>query len=256
MFKNRWKLMSLGSLALLAACVDVDDGSVEQETMPQNLLATVALDDGGSFELHEPMPGELVAIYLGKEDSTYREMFGDLERGDLTHAAMYEAISGDKAPAALLDAESRSITARARLEAQRPAADLEADVVAPQDTLVGSTENGIGSARAALTATAFSASCCPSGWGYLYCWTSRTGSGSVTRNSLSMYTYLNTYAGGQVTHELEYRNVWGNWVTYVSQTVAVGSVSYIARSGIWSDRRTSISLASGDSYHVSIYGTN
>ncbi len=113
----------------------------------------------------------------------------------------------------------------------------------------------IGQSRSGLSATDFAATYCPSGWGYMYCWTSRTGNASVTRTTLSMYTYLNTYAGGSVQHILEYQNVFGNWVTYVNNTVPAGFISYISRSGIWTTRRTRVTQASGDSYHVSIYGT-
>jgi hypothetical protein len=257
MFQNSLKLITLGGLALLVACSDVGDESIDEESMPQRLLASVELDGGGSLEFHEPMPGEMVAMYVGKDDDTYRAMFDDLERGALTHAAMYEALSGQKAPSALVEAEGRSIAARARIEAERPAgADLAIDFDAPQDSAVGRTENGIGTTRASLSAADFSSTYCPSGWGFLYCWTSRTGSGSVSRNSLSMYTYLNTYAGVSVIHQLEYVNVWGNWTTYVSQVVPVGSVSYISRAGLWTTRKASISQATGDSYHISIYGTN
>lgn len=253
MLKQGLWITSLAGLALLtAACdmVDGEDADVE-ESMPQNLLASIALADGGSFEFHEPIPGELVAIYVGRE-AEYREVFDDLEHGALTHAQVYEELTGQSAPAALAEAEARSIAARAN----RPEdAVVTSSFDAPPPVAAPSTVNGIGTSRAAMTADDFIDDYCPSGWGFLYCWTSRTGSGSVTRTSLSMYTHLNAY-DGQVVHKMEYENIWGNMVTYVSNVVPEGYLSYISRSGLWTTRKTSISQADNDGYHVSIYGTN
>ena len=251
MFKKCLWLTSLVGLALLAAaCEMVDEDADVEESMPQHLLTSVELADGGRLELHEPIPGELVAIYVGRE-AEYGVVFEDLERGALTHVQVYEALSGQKAPAALVEAEARSIAARANLpEDAVVTSSFDAPSVAAR-----STTNGIGSSRAALSASDFIADYCPSGWGFLYCWTSRTGSGSVTRTSLSMYTHLNAY-DGQVVHKMEYENIWGNMVTYVSNVVPEGYLSYISRSGLWTTRKTSISQADGNGYHVSIYGTN
>jgi len=255
MFKKGLTLAWIGGFALLAACADTGEDAVESEPMEQHLLASVALSDGGSIEFHEPMPGELVAIYVGK-DPTLGQKFDDLERGDLTHAQLFESLAGRKAPAALVEAEGREIAALARIQAHRPAGAGEADLFDAPPAVAGpATVNGIGSTRASMTAADFIAGYCPSGWGYLFCWTSRTGSGSVTKTSISMYTYLNAY-NGSVLHELLYQNVFGNWVTYVSNVVPQGFLSYASRSGIWTTRKTSISQATGDGYHVSIYGTN
>jgi hypothetical protein len=253
MFKDRFWVPSLAGLSLLAAAcgtVDVEDADVEW-SMPQNLLTSIALADGGSVDFHEPVPGELTVIYVGRE-AEYRHVFDDLERGVVTHAQVYEALSGQKAPAALVEAEARSFAARANPPED---ADATSSFDAPPSVAAPSTVDGIGTIRAAMTAGDFIDDCCSSGWGFLYCWTSRTGSGSVTRTSLSMYTHLNAY-DGSVTHKMEYENVWGNMVTYVSNVVPEGYISYISRSGLWTTRKTSISQADSNGYHVSIYGTN
>ncbi len=253
MSKKLLWLTSLAGLSLLAAACDMVDGedAEVEESMPQNLLTSVALADGGSFELHEPIPGELVAIYVGRE-AGYGELFKDLERGAITHVQAYETLSGERAPAAVVQAEARSIAARANVPED---AVVSSSFEAPPSVTSPSTTNGVGSSRAALSAADFIDDYCPSGWGYMFCWTSRTGPGSVIRTSLSMYTHLNAY-DGQVVHKMEYENVWGNMVTYVSRVVPEGYLSYISRSGLWTTRRTSISQADDDGYHVSIYGTN
>lgn len=250
---NRLRFAWLSGFALLLACGGAEEGTLETAEMPLQLLTSIALPDGASVEFHEPLPGEMVAIYVGKDES-FRDMFEGLDRGTMTHVGLYEAISGAEAPAALAEAEARLVAARQEV-AEFPRTQDEPDrAVVPSAAVNDSLSVEMGSTRSNLTATDFSGTYCPNGWGYLYCWTNRTGSASVTRTTISMYTYLNPYRGS-VNHKLQYKNIWGNWVTYVSQTVPEDNISYISRSGIWSTRRTKVTQASGDGYHVSIYGT-
>jgi hypothetical protein len=198
------------------------------------------------------MPGELVLIYTGKED-TYREMFDELERGTMTHAALYEAMSGEAAPTALVEAEGRARAARAVAKAD-PSTGSERRSV--HDPLVdtGTSKTGTGTPFSSLTEDEFMRLYCPSGWSYLYCWTSRTDDYWLWRTGYSMYTNLNTYRGSLI-HELAY---WSNggWIIYVSRVVPQDYISYIGAWGVIIPRLTNVAQAGGDAYHLSIYGTD
>ena len=245
MHRTLMTLTALGSFASLVACGGQADRP-ETDSLPIHLLASAQLGDGGSLEIHEPTPGEMVAIYVGKEAS-YGELFGGLDRGTVSYAELFRTITGREAPPEVSQAEARLVEAKSRMR-------VEDRIAADQENASAAPLANIGQSRSSLSASAFTASYCPSGWGYLYCLTSQTGNTTVTRTTISMYTYLNT-TSGSVQHIMEYQNIFGNWVSYVNNTVPAGFLSYISRSGVWTTRRTRVTQAAGDDYHLSIYGT-
>lgn len=220
--------------------------------MPLELLTSLDLGQGASLEFHEPLPGEIVSVYVGK-DEAFGEKFEALRRGDMTHSELFETLAGRKAPAALANAERRLLVARAEVEHNPPVpTNVDRAVAPPMASAMKGIGSGFGATRSGISASSFITNYCPLQT-YLFCWTSRTGTGSVTRFSLSMESYVNAYRG-QVKLTLDYRALWAIWTTYVSITVPEGSIAHVSRTGIHATRRATVSQASGDGYHMSVFG--
>lgn len=236
--RNCQKLTYAAVLATLVACSDSADDSLDGGP-PSQLLASSELAGAGRIEIYEPIPGELALIYTGPAEID-REMFAELERGTVTPAALYEAISGEAAPPAVAEAEGRALAARARAEADPPA---DSEIPSVPDRLTYSMPEGD-----------FIRDYCPTNWDYLYCWASRTGYGAAPHLGTSMYTYLNLFRNSAV-HQLSY---WedSRWITFVSRVTPQDWLSYIYMFGDRRWRQTEILQADGSGYHASIFGQN
>lgn len=230
--------LSLG-LAGCGAAAEADSDAAAPATAR---LASLRLQGGARVEFLEPEAGRVIVV----ADAALPQ----LDR-KIAPAALYEQLSGQAAPAALRDAEARSI-ARQRARTLGP--------VAPDQTLEPASDlrrdlpGGVASTAQGLSAADFSASYCPSGsFGFYFCMTNRTGDGSHDISSVDwLRAYANAYRG-QVQLKLSYRNMWGNWINIYNQTVPEDTVKTVYTSD--NDRYlTEVTQASGDGYHWSVYG--
>jgi hypothetical protein len=226
----------LGGLLLGAAIVavtgcvgDVDAPSTSTDGAP---IASVVLDSGDVVDFLEPAPGVIVI----SSDAPV-----DLPDGPMAPVALYESLSGEAAPAALVEAQRRADEARAGLtftgaglEGVRPPARAEV---------------------AALSAADFAAAwCSPGGATFAYCWTNSTGNYEIDVGRVDwVHAHANMFSGS-ATLSMYRRDFWGNWDLIFSDTVT-GWATVITQSTTDRDRYLiKMSNASGDTYHLSVHG--
>ena len=265
--KSATQTMLLGAIATVVIGCGTeagDDAPAENDT--HGLVVQAKLDGGGRLSIREITPGRLVSFYIGKHDALRAE-FEALEHGQLSHSDLFRIATGQPAPKTLLDAEHRM--KRVLEEAEKRRTDEgetqadgpdELDVSAPSAVLesADSLEGEADSTSKFISRDRFRECFCPRDWEYLYCWPSVTGSAGVTRTGHQMVSYLALLSGNGLSYSYQYRDVFGDWHVIASETVFEGELMRMheSRSLLSVTRRIRVRNASGDRYHLSIYGLN
>jgi hypothetical protein len=247
--------LALG-VAALSGCgappsEDAADGQGEPAAAPQtipNLIASVRLTNGTRVDFHEPEPGQVFAVATG-------DVPGGVDGPSAV--AFYEALANRSAPTELLEAQRRVDEARlhdAPHAAVVPSDAREARLDAPPPEL--SARNGIGTSVQGLTAAGFQSSYCPSGsFGFYYCWTNRTGDGTITVTSVSsIHAYINAYRGQVMMSVYHRASALFPWSLNVSVNVTGASSVWSWSSTTNGGYKIEVTQASGDGYHESVYG--
>jgi hypothetical protein len=231
----------------LVACGEAPDPAGADLT-PDHRIASLALDDGSQIDFYESADEILMHATAGS--LTGRAVAEVGLALDAPVDVFLTLSGGAEVPMALVQAQARVETleapvAEAFFDALEPPAD-------PSDAAAGA---GLSQRQQPLSAGDFRAQHCPSGWEFLICWTQVTGSATVDRRGFSMQSVANVYRN-VVTHSLQHRS-WGSWVTDFSISVHSGDVNtFGAYGGFNKRRRARVRNASGDGYHLSVYGLN
>ncbi|WP_437739011.1 hypothetical protein WMF39_25010 [Sorangium sp. So ce1504] len=248
---RRAAALALGLCALggCAAGQEPADEAVEEGLAP---ITSLQLSNGAEVHFYEPEEGRVLAFTTGELDES-------MER--LPPVALYEALSREAAPPALIAAQDRMDAARLAGGARRAAIAPDVDVVeeatpAPAPARRPSAGEELGTAAQALTASDFVASyCSASSVDFDYCWTDSSVGRTVTVNGTKWYHAHVDSTSGTVQMAVYYRNMWGNDVLVFFRTVTStgGVFSYETENN---DTYTVVvsQVDPGNTYHLSVHG--
>jgi hypothetical protein len=224
---------------------------VVESAQPLNLIAQLEGDNGAQVNFYEPEPGHVLVLELGHMGET------PLISADLAKAsavAKWEALSGQAAPIALIEAEQREQLGVNELGFVAPVENVEqAPIVAQQGA-----QDGVGVSSQALTRAEFVSYYCnpASNYDYEAFWQNVTGTGSYT------WTQLNYIATGALSlrGDIKYRVRWrprASWSGYTTVWLPAGyyATYYEAYRDILGFGWNSIvDNAEGDLYHFCSWG--
>jgi len=205
------------------------DLATDDDARPAPLAS--AARDGAQVAIYEVAPGDLMVVAQG-------ELPDGLE--GKTPVAIYEAIAGAGAPAALI-ARQAEIAA-----AQRPSAHVGS---------LGEGGRPAPSSIAELTAADFqSAYCNPGVVDFDLCFTNSTN--DFTRSFFNIkwiHSHLNAYRGS-VTQAMQYRPFAGSWrqIDFENTTGSTFVSTFNEQDN--GDYEVDITNATGDGYHLSLHG--
>ncbi|MEK0083967.1 hypothetical protein [Benzoatithermus flavus] len=260
---NRTSMLRAANKTLLASAVVtciLATGSFAQADQQRRQksvdtpLANLHFADGSSVEFHELAPGEL--IILAKHRARNQEghsvdaingvKIENLARLDAVEK--YRALTGGRpAPARLIDAQNRSEQVKRRELEGNPRREA---VLLPANDTVGMTARRGGR-------TAWKMLSCDTRWtSFDYCWTNRTGDGTVVEESENMDSTASPYRG-DITHTVEYETCFlfiCNWNVSRTQTLPQGWEGHIWASGPNRARRATIRNADGDGWNWHVGG--
>ncbi|WP_438031418.1 hypothetical protein [Sorangium sp. So ce204] len=246
---RRAAALALGLCALGGCAVGQEpaDEAVEEGLAP---ITSLQLSNGAEVHFYEPEEGRVLAFTTGEIDES-------MER--LAPVALYEALSRQVAPPALIAAQERMDAARLAGGARRAPIAPGVDVIEeaqPAPARRPSAGEEFGTAAQALTASDFVASyCSPSSVDFDYCWTDSTVNRTVTVNGTRWYHAHADSTSGTIQMAVYYRNMWGNDVLVFVRTVTStgGVFSYETENN---DTYTvAISQVDpGNTYHLSVHG--
>lgn len=210
-------------VALATGCID------EQGTDSEAPLAS-AEQGGTRVDVFQVALGDLMVVATG-----------DLPEGleGKTPVEIYEAVAGQKAPAALVERQAQ-IAAN-----QRPSAH------------VGTTSGGkpAASGDAQLTAADFqAANCNPGTVDFDLCFTNSTNDYSRSFFNIKwIHSHLNAYRG-TVSQSLQYRPALGSWRQVDFESTTGSSFVSTFNEQDNGDYEINITNASGDGYHLALHG--
>lgn len=250
---NMIDLKRLGSLALFAALASgcavsadgaggaLDNSAAENGDEEPNIKPFAAFEDEnlGKVEFVEYEPGELlVSVVTSSHDA--EELLGTKGIAEL-----YETLIGEPLPErfeSAIESDEKQEAGEDDVVIEGESDGVDVDLkLADGD---GSVEDHPNTAE----------------WEFLdyhcdgtmlWCWTNRTGSGSYQNWAKRQTSTVIPYRG-TVTHRMQAKNVWNNWKTVRTNTVAAGQKSYIwAYSNVARSKKSEVYNASGDGYHFS-----
>ncbi|WP_434040781.1 MULTISPECIES: hypothetical protein [Sorangium] len=238
---RRAAALALG-LCLAGGCA-VEQGSgaeaVEEGLAP---ITSLHLANGAEVHFYEPEEGRVLGF-------TTFALPESLER--LRPVALYEALSREAAPPALIAAQRRMDEARLARGATEP------DVIeAPAPTPQAGAGEAIGTAAQALTASEFVDDWCDvSGLDINFCWTDRTDYHWEELKGVKWFHAHVDSTSGTVELRVHYKNFSGDWVLTFAQTVtATGGVISFETEDNDTYRVAVAQVDPGNSYHLSIHG--
>jgi hypothetical protein len=185
-----------------------DEEATAENASELTTLAEVRLAGRGTVTFYEPSEGGVLIVRTGRErveDAVSPGQFGNAAR-------YFEAISGEPAPAALLEAIERDANSDRR-DVSRLPADSD-NVVAPVTEGPKANAEGVGTTAQALsndlTHAQFQSTYCTATGAKRYNWVNVTGSGSFQWNGIHKF-YTNLFATrGTVRFVAKYQP-WYTW---------------------------------------------
>jgi hypothetical protein len=233
------------------AAEDATGRPVAQSDQPLNLVAQLEGANGAQVSFYEPEPGHVLVLEVGHMGE--RPLI-DAELAKASAVQKWEALSGEPAPFALIEAEQRELSGVSELGFVPPVVNVEHAPIAAQPA----AQDGVGVSRQALTVDEFISYYCnpPSNYDYEAFWTNVTGTGSYT------WTQLNYIATGAlaVAGDIRYRVRWrprASWSGYTTVWLPAGYYatyyeSYREILGFgWN---SIVDNAEGDTYHFCSWG--
>lgn len=211
------------SAAGCVASLDGDDADEVTSDGAALTLAEVRSPDGSHYEFIELEEGEIVIVT--RHPSVEVAAAAVLRESAESVATFYERLTGEPAPAALVDAELRAQALGAELAAfADPLAELHA-LEEPQPTSSFSGHAEVASTSSALTYNQFSNTYCAPNQDFLYCFPS-IGNAWCEARGLTMEGVV--YAkGGGVTVRMRYKTISG-WHTHRHEFVPQGQLVQMA----------------------------
>ena len=202
------------------------------------------------------------------QPATSDSVIDEYQRDELDLVGLYLGLTEEgEVPTAILELNEQYNAnlekADAAAEAKDAEADAESEAAAEEagplsDEQAGASEDAAGLSLdySPMTTQQFIDSRCQSGWGYRFCYPSSTGSWSYDSKVFSMRSYAYSFQGVFV-HKVQHKKFLGSWKTTESNRVEPGYLSYVHRitSGLYGNMKVGVWEASGDGYHISVYGT-
>lgn len=223
-------LVPLVLVGLASGCAaEANDGAGSPATDSE---ATSAVDtsrelarvekEGVTYRFIEAEPGE-IAMLVGSDEPV--DMAQQTRDGDASLTELYEALSGEAAPEALVVAELAA--ERAAAEAGEAAPEEPAEFDAGEMAPAGARSGDIAQTSQGLTTAQFEAAYCDSGGDFLYCWPNTAGNPWVERWSWYMHGAINAL---DCHTRYRFRYWKSGWKTLVDRTAAPGSHWYVYQS--------------------------
>jgi hypothetical protein len=222
------------------------------------LRAEVDFPNRGFVKFFEPEDGVLLIQEGGRNNQAplIPQSMGKLGATDL-----YEALSGQKAPDALVQASARAAALSPRPTATEVTRVSDVDPTKLAQVRAATKGDGVEAVSSALTFSNgydqwfYDNFCGQSGWDWTVQWMFVTGSGSFTRNDQNFVTSTVSVYGGDAIHYRVRIQPWYSWSTVADVMVQNGYYNrYHRDNGIDFDFNVSVDQASGDSYHWCAYG--
>ncbi|WP_437836066.1 hypothetical protein [Sorangium sp. So ce1153] len=242
---RRAAALALG-LCLVGGCAVGQESGAEAVEEGLAPIASLHLANGAEVHFYEPEEGRVLGFTRG-------DIPESLER--LPPVALYEALSREAAPPALIAAQQRMDAGRLARGPRRAATEpdvIEASAPTPQ---AGAGE-ALGSAAQALTASDFVDDWCDvSGLDINFCWTDRTDYHWEELKGVKWFHAHVDSTSGTVELRVHYKNFSGDWVLTFAQTVTEtgGVISYETEDN--DTYRVAVAqVDAGNSYHLSIHG--
>lgn len=197
---------------------------------------------------------DLVDLYLGLTNQA--EVPAEVEQMNAllverrSQAANGESAQVDPAAAGVTPAAAPA-GAQARIQSHAAVASLSGS----QQAVAGPSRSVESLAPTSMTTAQFTTNYCgTSDWSFANCWTNVTDTGYHGQYCFWMNTTAYSIAG-TITHRID-RHIWGKWRTQLSNYVPAGYLSVLERyaNGLQDNMRGGVWDASGDIYHLTVYG--
>ncbi|WP_437984622.1 hypothetical protein [Sorangium sp. So ce117] len=241
---HRAAALALGLCFVGGCAVEQESGAeaVEEGLAP---IAILHSENGAEVHFYEPEEGRVLAFTTGRIPES-------LER--LPPVGLYEALSREAAPPALIAAQQRMGEGRLARGERRAA--TEPDVIEEAAPPQAGAGEPLGTAAQALTASEFVDDWCDvSGLDINFCWTSRTDYHWEELKGVKWFHAHVDSTSGTVELRVHYKNFSGDWVLTFAQTVTEtgGVISYETENN--DTYRVAVAQVDpGNSYHLSIHG--
>jgi hypothetical protein len=225
-------------LALTMACtVEAPNAGIAADEVDTTVLAELTTADGATYTFLAIESGD-VAVEVVAPAAVDASL---LSGAHTSLTALYESISGEPAPEALVLAERRAD--------ENSASSTEVHVQ-PLQFDPGALK---GTITLALTAAEFAATYCPGGYDFLYCWPDTGGNPWVQRTS----TYFAGAMNATNCHtRFRYRYYDGGWKTFRDRIAAPGEHFWYWMSGSKTSRRWEILNNGGCGVRFSAWGND
>jgi len=228
------------------------------------LRAKIDFPNQGVVKFFEPQEGIVLISEIGR-NGTAPMIPTSMQR--LPASELYEALTNQKAPPALVDAVTRAALLKQRTSSPvlTPKADLSPSTLR---ALPARTEAGAGLTKVSSAVTFansydqwFYDNFCAggvkvgNGWDYVINWMYSTGTGSFQRNDMNWVdSTVSVYAGGAVHYRVQIQP-WYTWSTVLDVNIQNGFYNKWHRdNGTDYDVYIYVDQAAGDSYHLCSYG--
>ncbi|WP_438013560.1 hypothetical protein WMF18_21745 [Sorangium sp. So ce315] len=245
---RRAAALALGLSALGGCAVEQAPGdeAVEEGLVP---ITSLRLEDGAEIRFFEPEEGSVIVVSTG-------EVLEPLK--GQPPVAVYEALSGQAAPPALIAAQARVDEARLaagpRRAAEGPEVEIEEALPAPQ----ARAAEGLGTAAQAMSAASFQASYCNStSYDFNYCWTDSSVGRTVTISSVAKIHVHADATVGSIQVKVSRKKGLGSWKTVFNQTVSTAGALDVTEYTDTENGKYEVvvsSVSAADVYHLAVHG--
>ncbi|MBN1697312.1 MAG: hypothetical protein JW881_07345 [Spirochaetales bacterium] len=223
----------LGLLAFGCA-IESDNGAGAEDAEPA-LINHLNLGDEGSVDFYEPVPGEILVLGIFNSGDIVDEIEGK------SPPEIYEYLTGETAPEVIQSAYEASLDAACRETAESgddeniQLPDMAGTRMPPEEFR--------------------DRYCRPAGiYDYTYCLLSRTNNYSIIRTASLMVNRVHAYRGN---FNFAHRYLDGDsYRTVCNVLMPEGRTLFVYSQGIRTRRMAQIYNATGDYWHLSVYGNN
>ncbi|WP_437629513.1 hypothetical protein [Sorangium sp. So ce854] len=246
---RRAAALALGLSALGGCAVEhaPGDEAVEEGLAP---ITSLRLEDGAEIRFFEPEEGSVIVVSTG-------EVLEPLK--GQPPVAVYEALSGQAAPPALIAAQARVDEARLAAGPRHAPVEPEVEVEEAPPAPQARAAEGLGTAAQALSAASFQSSYCNStSYDFNYCWTDSSVGRTVTINSVAnIHVHADATVGSIQVKVSRKKGVLGSWKTVFNQTVSTaGALDVTAYTDTDNGKYEVVvsSVSAADVYHLAVHG--
>ncbi|WP_437961734.1 hypothetical protein WME76_20245 [Sorangium sp. So ce119] len=245
---RRAAALALGLSALGGCAVEQAPGdeAVEEGLAP---ITSLRLEDGAEIRFFEPEEGSVIIVSTGEVLEALKGQ---------PPVALYEALSGQAAPPALIAAQARVDEARLAAGPRRAPAQPEVEIEEAPPAPQARAAEGLGTAAQALDAAGFqTAYCNSSSYDFNYCWTDSSVGRTVTINSVATFHAHADATVGSIQMVVSRKKGLGSWKTLFNQTVStVGALDVTGYTDTDNGKYEVVisSVSASDVYHLAVHG--